>query len=88
MVLADLGLKLTNALKKLNSATIIDEKMLNEILDEIVMALLQSDVNIKHVAKLRDNVKLQVKLEKGGVGTNLRKIIQKVIITIYKYIII
>lgn len=57
MVLADLGAKLTEALKKLNNSQKIDEAALNELLTEIAHALLQSDVNIKYIAKLRDAVK-------------------------------
>lgn len=57
MVLAELGQKISNALKKLNQATVIDEKLLNEILTDIASALLGADVNIKFVAKLRDSVK-------------------------------
>jgi signal recognition particle subunit SRP54 len=57
MVLAELGQKISKALKKLNEANVIDEKLLNEVLTEIASALLSSDVNIKSVAKLRDAVK-------------------------------
>ena len=46
MVLAELGSKITSALKKLNNATIIDEKLLTEILNDISIALMNADVNI------------------------------------------
>jgi signal recognition particle subunit SRP54 len=46
MVLADLGAKISGALKKLNSKQVIDESTLNELLTEIASALLSSDVNI------------------------------------------
>ena len=35
MVLADLGAKLTSALRKLNNTTQVDDKILNELLTEI-----------------------------------------------------
>jgi signal recognition particle subunit SRP54 len=57
MVLADLGAKLTSALRKLNNTTQVDDKILNELLTEIAQALLTSDVNIKYVKNLRDAVK-------------------------------
>lgn len=57
MVLAELGQKIGNALKKLNQATVVDDKVINEILTDIASALLSADVNIKYVAKLRDSVK-------------------------------
>ena len=59
----------------------IDDKLLQEILTEIASALLSSDVNIKYVMRLRDQVKLQVSLQMNaeestqtGVAT-LRKLI-------------
>jgi signal recognition particle subunit SRP54 len=57
MVLAELGLKITSALKKLNQATVIDDKLIQEILTEIASALLSADVNIKYVARLQNSVK-------------------------------
>jgi signal recognition particle subunit SRP54 len=56
MVLADLGKKLAGALKNLNNASVVDEKVLKKVLTEISMALLQSDVNIKFVKKLKDSI--------------------------------
>ena len=73
MVLADLGVKISAALKKVNQAPVIDEKLLSEILTEIASALLSADVNIKYVAKLRDSIKTQVTLLMGNDGTaNIR----------------
>jgi signal recognition particle subunit SRP54 len=85
MVLAELGAKIGQALKKLNSAQTIDDKLLNEILTEIASALLTADVNIKYVAKLRDSVKTQVTLQMSsgqdgqGVAT-IRKLIQRTVV--------
>lgn len=62
MVLAELGQKIGQALRKLNQAQVIDDKLLTEILTEIASALLSADVNIKYVVKLRDTVKTQVTL--------------------------
>ena len=63
MVLADLGAKITAAMRKLNSKQTIDETVLNELLTEIASALLQSDVNIHYINKLRNAVKTQVTLQ-------------------------
>ena len=60
MVLAELGRKLTETLKKVTKANKIDEAFLTEILNEIVAALLSSDVSFMHVAKLQKNVKAKV----------------------------
>jgi signal recognition particle subunit SRP54 len=46
MVLAELGEQIKNALNKLNRASTIDDKLLDEILKEICNALMTSDVNI------------------------------------------
>lgn len=57
MVLADLGRKITNALKSLSNATVINEEVLNAMLKEICAALLESDVNVQLVKQLRNNIK-------------------------------
>ena len=57
MVLAELGQKLSTALKKLNTVTVVDDKVLQEILTDIATALLSADVNIKYVKRLQDHVK-------------------------------
>ncbi len=53
MVLADLGRKLTAALHSLGTATVIDEDVLNAMLKDICAALLEADVNIMLVKRLR-----------------------------------
>ncbi|KAF3845632.1 hypothetical protein F7725_008795 [Dissostichus mawsoni] len=57
MVLADLGRKITSALRSLSNATIINEEVLNAMLKEVCAALLEADVNIRLVKQLRENVK-------------------------------
>ena len=85
MVLAELGQKIGAALKKLNSANVIDDKLLHEILTEIASALLSADVNIKYVVKLRDTVKTQVTLQMNSDSAstgaaNIRKLIQRTVV--------
>lgn len=83
MVLAELGAKLTQALRKINNTQVIDEKLLNEILTDIASALLASDVNIKYVSELRTSVKTTVMLQMGQGdmgGANLKKLIQKCVV--------
>ena len=76
MVLADLGAKITQALRKLNQKQTIDEATLNELLTEIASALLASDVNIHYINNLRNAVKTQVSLQMDSEmgGAHLRKI--------------
>ena len=79
MVLAELGDKISKALNKLNKATVIDIEVLKECLKEITTALLQADVNVKYVAKLRENIIIQFKMEEEE-GANLRKLIQTAVV--------
>ena len=78
MVLAELGTRITRALQDLNKVTVIDEKVLNECLNEITRALLQSDVQLKLVMSMQQNIKKIVNLEELAAGHNKRVIIEKV----------
>lgn len=79
MVLAELGLKLQDAVKKLSSATVVDEEVLNAVLNEISRALLEADVNVRLVGQLKQSIKMRVNLEEEAAGTNRRKMIQKTV---------
>ncbi|KAI5611500.1 signal recognition particle 54 kDa protein [Silurus asotus] len=76
MVLADLGRKITAALRSLSNATIINEEVLNAMLKEVCAALLEADMNIKLVKQLRENVKATIDLENMPSGLNKRRMIQ------------
>ncbi|XP_070577291.1 signal recognition particle subunit SRP54 [Ptychodera flava] len=76
MVLADLGRKITSALRSLSNATIIDEDVLNSMLKEICAALLEADVNILLVKRLRENVKAVIDFDEMAAGLNKRRMIQ------------
>lgn len=82
MVLADLGTKLTQTLRKITNATKIDDKFLTEILNEIAAALLNADVNFKHVATLNQSVRTKVTLfmKKDGKYTNMKKLIHQTVV--------
>ncbi|KAF8320051.1 signal recognition particle protein [Clavulina sp. PMI_390] len=84
MVLADLGRRLNAALSQLNQSPLIDDQVLDALLKEIAAALLESDVNVKLVAGLRNSVKATVKasIEAGadrGKESNRRAVAQKAI---------
>ncbi|KIY43373.1 signal recognition particle protein [Fistulina hepatica ATCC 64428] len=84
MVLADLGRKLNAALSFLNRAPVVDEKVLDAILKDITSALLESDVNVKLVASLRQKVKAKVKSALDGStdkakDVNRKNLIQKAV---------
>uniref|UniRef100_A0A7S0ZHG9 Signal recognition particle 54 kDa protein n=1 Tax=Timspurckia oligopyrenoides TaxID=708627 RepID=A0A7S0ZHG9_9RHOD len=79
MVLNELGKKITSALRRMTNTTVIDEQVLDDMLKEVARALLEADVNVKHVAQLRSNVKRRVNLEELAAGVNKRKLIQKAV---------
>mmetsp|Transcript_7262 Transcript_7262/g.13455 ORF Transcript_7262/g.13455 Transcript_7262/m.13455 type:complete len:504 (-) Transcript_7262:727-2238(-) len=80
MVLGELGTKITAALDRIRRATVIDDEAVNACIKEITSALLQADVNVRYVARLRDAIRLQVSAESEGAATNKRKVIQKAVV--------
>lgn len=78
MVLGELGKKLTGALQKLNTRTVIDEEAVDSCLKEVAKALLEADVNVRYVSELRSSVRHKMKLDEAlASGTNRRRFIQK-----------
>ncbi|QEL61545.1 hypothetical protein SBP28_003590 [Candidozyma auris] len=79
MVLADLGSRLRNALNTINSGS---ESEVQALVKDICTALLESDVNVKLVAKLRDNIKKKCASEiknENESSANKRKKLQKIV---------
>jgi len=76
MVLADLGRKLTTALRSLGNSPVINEEVLQSCLNEVCRALMEADVNIMLVKQLKDGVKKQIDLDDMGSGLNKRRVIQ------------
>lgn len=79
MVLADLGRKITSALRGLSNATIINEEVLNGMLKEICSALLEADVNVRLVKQLRENVRSIIDFDEMAGGLNKRRMIQSAV---------
>lgn len=79
MVLTELGKKLQGVMRSITSASVIDQQLFDQILKEICSALLSSDVNVKLVQQLRNNIKKIVDMEKLEKGVNKKRIIQKAI---------
>ncbi|KDR16155.1 signal recognition particle 54 kDa protein [Zootermopsis nevadensis] len=79
MVLADLGRKITSALRSLSNATVINEDVLNAMLKEICTALLEADVNIRLVKDLRENVRAVIDFDEMAGGLNKRRMIQSAV---------
>ncbi|ESQ30619.1 hypothetical protein EUTSA_v10011882mg [Eutrema salsugineum] len=81
MVLGELCGQITRALQQMSNVTIIDEKALNDCLNEITRALLQSDVSFALVREMQSNIKKIVNLEELATGHNKRRIIEQAIFT-------
>ncbi|TXG50350.1 hypothetical protein EZV62_022874 [Acer yangbiense] len=81
MVLAQLDGSISRAIQQMSNATIIDDNVLNECLNEITRALLQSDVQLKLVSDMQTNIKRIVSLHDLTGGHNKRRIIQQAIFT-------
>ena len=79
MVLADLGRRITSALHSLSKATVINEEVLQSMLKEICSALIEADVNIILVKKLRENVRGVIDFDNMAQGLNKRKMIQNAV---------
>jgi signal recognition particle subunit SRP54 len=79
MVLAELGDRITAALNRLNSTTIVDDEVVTAMLQDISRALLESDVNVKIVMTLRNTIKNRFQADQQAVGTNKRKLVQRIV---------
>lgn len=81
MVLGELGNKISAALRKLQNSTSIDDAVIKECLKDVASALLSADVNIRYVARLRDQVMLQVNMNADAAGVNKRKLVQRAVVS-------
>ncbi|KAI3900704.1 hypothetical protein MKW92_003338 [Papaver armeniacum] len=79
MVLGELGGSLCRALAQMNNATVINEKVLIDCLNEITRALIKADVSMDLVKNLNMNIKKIVNLEGLASGLSKRKIIQQAV---------
>ena len=60
MVLAELGGKLRESLRKLHTSSSVTQTELSTLLNEIARALMEADVNVKLVMTMRDRIKTRV----------------------------
>lgn len=77
MVLADLGRRINNAVSEVTK-TNVTEDAISDMLKEICSALLEADVNIRLVSKLRERIKKQINVDNKP-GVNKKKLIQKTV---------
>ncbi|KAK3845541.1 MAG: signal recognition particle 54 kDa protein [Linnemannia gamsii] len=79
MVLADLGRKINGAIQSMSKASVIDDKVIDEMLKEICKALMESDINIRLIQSLRKNVKESISLDENTGAVNKKRNIQKAV---------
>jgi signal recognition particle subunit SRP54 len=76
MVLADLGSKLTAAISTMANAVVIDDEAIDKMTNTISLALLQGDVDVQLVRKMKNNIKAKLQSEESGAGNNKRKMVE------------
>ncbi len=79
MALDRLGSSLTNAIKKLFKAGVIDEAAVKELVRDIQRALLQSDVNVQLVLEISKRIEERALKEKVPPGISRREHVIKVV---------
>lgn len=80
MVLADLGRRINNAVSEVTKSNVVDENVIDNLLKEISNALMEADVDIKLVIKLRKKLKATIEAEENNnKGVNKKKLIQKAV---------
>src|SRR5665647_567912 len=79
MALDNLGSSLTNAIKKLFKAGVVDEATVKELVRDIQRALLQSDVNVQLVLQIYKTIEERALKEKVPPGISRREHVIKVV---------
>ena len=79
MALDNLGSSLTNAIKKLFKAGVVDEATVKELVRDIQRALLQSDVNVQLVLEISKRIEERALKEKVPPGISRREHVIKVV---------
>jgi signal recognition particle subunit SRP54 len=79
MTLDNLGSSLTNAIKKLFKAGVVDEATVKELVRDIQRALLQSDVNVQLVLQISKNIEERALKAKVPPGVSRREHVIKVV---------
>ncbi|KAG0548467.1 hypothetical protein BDA96_01G169400 [Sorghum bicolor] len=80
MVLSQLSGSLKGALSRMCNATLVDQKVLDDCLNEISRALLQADVRFETVRRVQASIKSTVNLQALADGTNKRRVIHRAVV--------
>ena len=66
-------------LSKITKAAVVDENLVNDIVKDIQRILIQSDVNVKLVKEISDNIKRKSLKEKPAPGISLKEYLIKIV---------
>ncbi|CRH01425.1 signal recognition particle subunit SRP54, putative [Plasmodium relictum] len=80
MVLTELGTQITSAFRKLQSATVVDDNVIEECLKEVIRALILADINISYLKDIKSNIKNNIEKNIDMYGNNKKKLVQKYVI--------
>lgn len=80
MAFSALADKLSHALSNMSKSFVIDQKVVNQLVNDICLALCQADVDVRLVKTIRENIQKKIDLEQIAKGHNKRKLIQRVVV--------
>ncbi|VWU51287.1 signal recognition particle subunit SRP54 [Hepatocystis sp. ex Piliocolobus tephrosceles] len=80
MVLTELGTQITSALQKLQTAPVTDDSVIEKCINEIIRALIVSDINIAYLKDIKNNIKKYINENIDIYGTNKKKLVQKCVV--------
>lgn len=74
-MIIDLGKSITSSLSKLFKSTITDESI-NNIIDEICLSLINSNVNPNYVEKIKNEIQININSKKSIQGFNKQRVVE------------
>lgn len=80
MVLTELGTQITQAFRKLQATSVVDDKAIEECLREVLRALILSDINIRYLKDVKSNIKKNIEKNSDIYGSNKKKLVQKYVV--------
>ncbi|XP_066315864.1 signal recognition particle subunit SRP54 2-like [Miscanthus floridulus] len=80
MVLAQLGESLVGALARMAKATVVDDKVVLDCLNDVSRALLQADVRFETVRAVQASIRSAVSLQSLAAGTDRRRAIKHAVV--------
>lgn len=80
MVLTELGSQITDAFRKLQTASVVDDAVIEECLKDVIRALILSDINIRYLKDIKTNIKNNIEKNADIYGNNKKRLVQKYVV--------